>query len=478
MSVPAEVMLSEEVSKFYNDPLGHVHWSYPWGVAGTPLAEPPFDSIDTWQEDVLGELGQWCSEGQEGYFWSANASGHGIGKGALMAMLAKWFIDTRYMGKGVITANTGDQLSGKTWAELAFWHRMSMTKSLYEWAATKYYRIGFKDTWFVDAQTWSDKNSDAFSGLHARDVFMGFDEASGIPDEIWQAARGSMSTPGAIWIVFGNPVRGKGQFRECFHRFKNRWRRRQIDSRSAKFADNKWAAQVIEDYGVDSDISRVRVLGQFPYKDWGLFFDSQEISDAKDRDPTPREYEGYPRIMAIDSARGGANKNVIARRQGPKTWPFIKFDSKLKGPEFAAEVQLANDDFKADVILADAGGGYGWSLIDSAEQMGITILPIKGAAKSHNEKEYYNLRAEMYGLFRKWLHFGQIPNDQDLYLQMESLESGWAKKGEHIVIVIELKESMDVSPDEMDALALTFARKIELRTSKRARKRPPSNHIV
>lgn len=84
----------------------------------------------------------------------------------------------------------------------------------------------------------------------------------------------------------------------------------------------------------------------------------------------------------------------------------------------------------------------------------------------------------MYGLFRKWLHFGQIPNDQDLYLQMESLESGWAKKGEHIVIVIELKESMDVSPDEMDALALTFARKIELRTSKRARKRPPSNHIV
>jgi len=47
-------------------------------------------------------------------------------------------------------------------------------------------------------------------GTHERDVLMIFDEASAIPDPIWETAEGAMTTPGAIWIAFGTQPRIQG----------------------------------------------------------------------------------------------------------------------------------------------------------------------------------------------------------------------------------------------------------------------------
>ena len=62
---------------------------------------------------------------------------------------------------------------------------------------------GTPETWAVTAVPWRKEQPEAFAGLHARNVLVIFDEASAIADKIWETAEGAMTTPGAIWCVFG-----------------------------------------------------------------------------------------------------------------------------------------------------------------------------------------------------------------------------------------------------------------------------------
>ena len=90
--------------RYYDDPVGYVR-----DVIG---ADP-----DTWQSDVLNDV----VVDQR----SAVASGHGIGKTALIAWLIHWFMATRPDPQIVVTANTKNQLDSKTWRELAKWNKQA-----------------------------------------------------------------------------------------------------------------------------------------------------------------------------------------------------------------------------------------------------------------------------------------------------------------------------------------------------------------
>ena len=124
--------LCDLMSEFYADPLGHVLFSYPWGLPGPLEHREP----DPWQVGYLVELGQEVkARGFNGVdavepIRFSTASGHGIGKSAMVSWIIKWTMDTRPFCKGVVTATTAPQLRAKTWAELAKWHGMSVTK---EW---------------------------------------------------------------------------------------------------------------------------------------------------------------------------------------------------------------------------------------------------------------------------------------------------------------------------------------------------------
>src|SRR5690606_41437283 len=113
--------LARELSVYYADPLGFVLYVFPWGKKGTRLAEE--DGPDEWQIEVLDELGKAVREGQDVAdalpVLLAVASGHGIGKTALISWIILWFITTRDFPQIVVTAGKKDQLTSKTWRELA-----------------------------------------------------------------------------------------------------------------------------------------------------------------------------------------------------------------------------------------------------------------------------------------------------------------------------------------------------------------------
>ena len=173
----AELRLQADIFGFYDDPLGYALYVWPWGVKGTRLEEFP-DGPDAWQRDVMHYIRDEIRKDPEGFqIRDATASGHGIGKGALAAMLTHWFHATRWMPAGVTTANTQSQLRGKTMRELAIWNADAINSHWFQWTATRFQRVGYEASWYQDAVPNTEHNAQSFAGLHGTEVLVIFDEA-------------------------------------------------------------------------------------------------------------------------------------------------------------------------------------------------------------------------------------------------------------------------------------------------------------
>jgi hypothetical protein len=233
-----------------------------------------------------------------------------------------WAQSTLSDTRGIVTANTEGQLRTKTWPELAKWLALCANRHWFTYTATSLQsaRPGRDKTWRVDAITWSENNTEAIAGLHnkGKRAFALFDEASVIPEAVWETVEGALTDGGTelFWAAFGNPIRTTGRFRECFTggRFAHRWSSQQIDSRSVSMTNKAQIASWVKDYGEDSDFVRVRVRGVFPRAGTLQFIDSERIADAVARalEPDPTA----PLVMGVDIARQGADHSVIRFRRG------------------------------------------------------------------------------------------------------------------------------------------------------------------
>jgi hypothetical protein len=290
------------------DPYQFVLLCFPWGVAGTEL-ENHFGP-DAWQEKILKEIRDGLRTVDE-IIREAVASGYGVGKSALVSWIILWSMSTMTDCRGVVTANTETQLKTKTWAELAKWHRMFIGEHMFSITATSMYSSDPKHerTWRMDAVPWSEKNPQAFQGLHNKNkrLLLIFDEAADIADLIWEAAEGALtdSDTEIIWAVFGNPSFNNGRFRACFGRYSHRWKTHHVDGRKARMSNKKLYEEWAADHGVESDYFKTHVLGQFPDASSGQFISIKVAEDAasKERDIQPTVYD--PLIMGVDCARFG-----------------------------------------------------------------------------------------------------------------------------------------------------------------------------
>src|SRR3990167_1615475 len=217
---------------FWADPLGYVLYAFPWGQPGTPLEKFPHGP-DKWQREEFERLRQHLianairSEKGEDLlpYYLAVASGHGIGKSCFVAWLILFFMSVRPRCRGVVTANTGEQLETKTWPELSKWHRMAINRDWFRWTATKFTCVlpdekgqSQEENWFFKAALWSLENTEAFAGLHNADgvVVIINDEASTLPNELFEVEEGAMSDGEGFQFNFGNPTVNTGRFKACF----------------------------------------------------------------------------------------------------------------------------------------------------------------------------------------------------------------------------------------------------------------------
>lgn len=452
--------MAQDIGGFFADPLGFVLYAFRWGEEDL-IGE---DGPDEWQRDQLNKLGNGTLSTEEA-LRLAVASGHGIGKTALVAWIILWAMSTRPHLAGVVTANTGKQLNDKTWRELSLWHKRSINRHWFKWTATKFYQADNPDTWFVSAVPWSKERSEAFAGLHAEHVLMIFDEASAIDDAIWETAEGAMTTPGAIWCVFGNPTRNTGRFHSCFHRMKHRWRTSQIDSRTAKKANQTQLKQWVDDYGEDSDFVRIRVRGVFPRAGSCQLISSELVHDAMNRVLRPDVYEHAPLVFGVDVARFGDDQCALAKRKGLAVAEPLKTWRNLDTMTFAGLLAQEIERDKPAAVFVDEGA-MGAGVVDRLNQLGFrNIIPVNFGASAIDSQIYFNKRTEMWCLMRDWLQTQCcLPKDAELEVDLTGPEYGFSGDGSQLAL--EKKKDMKArglsSPDKGDALALTFAQPVAI----------------
>ena len=453
LTTNAKQQLAIDIGAFFHDPLSFVLYAFSWGEG--ELAE--HSGPDKWQAEILTDIGKGTISASEA-LRIAVASGHGIGKSALVAFIILWAMSTRPHLAGVVTANTGAQLSDKTWRELALWHKRAINKHWFKWTATKFYQIDHPETWFVSAIPWSKERPEAFAGLHAEHVLMLFDEASAIDSIIWETAEGAMTTPGAIWCAFGNPTRNSGAFHACFHKMRHRWNTRQIDSRTSKMANKAQLKQWVDDYGEDSDFVRIRVRGVFPRAGSCQLIPSDLVEAAVNRHLERESYQNAPLVMGVDCARFGDDQSVIASRQGLLLHPLKKFrniDTMTFAGLVAQEIERTNP-----VAVFLDQGGLGAGVVDRLHQLGFhMVIGVDFGGSALNKALYLNKRTEIWCLTRDWLKAQpSLPDDQELKDDLTGPE--YTFTGDKGQIALEKKSDMKKrglpSPDCGDAVALTF----------------------
>ena len=466
-----ELELADAVSQYYHDPLGFVMFAFEWGQ-GTLKG---FDGPDEWQRDILSTIGEQTRlRGFNGVdavtpVQLAVSSGHGIGKSALTAMLILWIMSTWPNCKGVVTANTGEQLKTKTMSELAKWHSRCITSHWFEMAAMSISHRAYPRTWRCDALTSREEASEGFAGLHAADSapFYIFDEASAIPEKIWEVAKGGLTDGEPFMFAFGNPTRNSGSFYECFRANSHRWITKQIDSRTARMTNKKLIQTWVDDYGEDSDFVRVRVRGMFPHGGDMQFIPSDVVFDAMKRGSG--QYLGDdPLICGIDMARGGDDNCMIVFRRGrdaksEKTYK-ISGEKSRDSMKVVSLLTMVLDRHKPDVSFIDKGA-MGGPVGDRLRQLGYHVIDVGFGDNAADVRHYKNRTAEMGARCRQWLlDGGAIPDDPQLESELISRDFGHNDKDQ---LVLERKKDMKkrlgVSPDWADALYLTFAEPVPKR---------------
>jgi hypothetical protein len=456
-----DLRLQQEIcEKYYFDPYGFVLAMFPWGQPGTRLSDE--EGPDKWQIEVMERLGESLRAGvsMEDALPTliAVASGHGIGKTACIAWILIWFLSTRDHPQVVVTAGKKEQLMGKTWRELAKWLKMAYNGHWFVWSATKIEHVLFPETWNAQAIAWSKHAPENFAGTHEKHVLVIFDEASAIDDVIWEVTDGAMTTPGAIWIAFGNPTKNSGRFFDCFNKLRKMWITMQVDSRTAKKANRRLLDSWVETYGEDSDFVKVRIRGVFPAAGDLQFIGNDIVQAAMEREVPDRLFKKYGKVLAVDVARHGSDQTVFCKRQGRKVFPFrrLRIKDLMK---IAALVAEEINDWQPDAVFIDATG-MGWGVVDRLHQMGYTqVIGIQTGEKAFAENRYFNRRAELWGAMKDFIASGaQLPDDRELETDLTGIEYGFDGKQRY---VLETKEDMKErgldSPDSADALALSFA---------------------
>lgn len=472
--------IASDLGRYSRNPLKCVRYSFPWGLAG-PLES---EELRDWQIDILGTIGKHLrSKFRFEPLKIAVASGHGIGKTALIAMISHWAMSTCEDCRVLVTANTEDQLTTKTWPEMVKWFNLSINRDWWDVSKTRITssQPGHQDTWRLDRETWSENNTEAFQGLHnkRKRIVLIFDEGSAIPKSVWDVAEGALTDEETeiVFLVFGNPTQNDTPFAACFGAQSHRWVTRHIDSRTVPGTNKAQIQRWLEDFGEDSDFFRVRVRGEFP-RAGGLQFIPQDlVAAARKRQCQPSGYK----IMSADIARSGFNQTVVGTRQGPVATILAKWRG-LSIPDQSGRIAQLIIEHEPRCIIID-GDGIGGAVADHLRMLlpkphtprrewpdtalarwfekhpWFTVQEFHGGYAPMDPFMYFNRRAEVWGLVKKWLEHGQIDDDPEL--ERDLTGPMYDTDNPKSVIQLERKEDMRNrgvdSPDCGDMLCMTFA---------------------
>jgi len=389
-------------------------------------------------------------------------SGHGVGKTAFESWIVLWWLLTRYPTKTAVTANSAHQLSDVLWTEIDRWARNMPQpfKDLLEFKADKIALRGASDS-FAVARTSRRENPEALAGFHSPNMLFIVEEASGVPNVIFETASGALSTPGAKIVMCGNPTRSDGYFYDAFHSDRERWHCITVSCEEGEYVDPKFIADMANKYGENSNVYRVRVLGEFPTQSDDVLVPLHLIEDATRRDveagpTTPVEW-------GLDVARYGGDRSALAKRQGNVLIEPIKTWQGKDLMELAGIVLAEYDSvpyrMRPSAIYVDAIG-LGAGLADRLRELDLPAVAIAVSESASLKNRFNKLRDELFWSAREWFEARDchMPVDDTLISELAGIRYKYLSTGKlKVESKDEMKKRGQRSPDVADAFVLTFA---------------------
>jgi hypothetical protein len=464
-----ETELEEAAARYYTDPKGFVYYAFPWGEPGELQDEA---GPDKWQAEFLDGIGAEVKANQQSgqpFPWKpirrAVSSGHGIGKSTMVAWLVNWIMVTRPRSVGTITANTFTQLETKTWAAITRWNALSIFSHWFDCTSKLLYAKSDRATWYCSPQSSKEENTEAFAGQHSKAAtsFYFFDEDSAIPEAVHKVAEGGLTDGEPMIFLFGNPTRNDGHFHSACFREGTRWNPTVVDSRDSRFTNKGIIAEWLQDYGEDSDFFRVRVMGRPPNASDAQFIDQGRVTAAQKRQVVVMPDE--PLVAGVDFAWGGSDDNVIRFRRGldARSIPSIRVKGEFTRDPGVMTTRLADilskdyDGHKIRMLFLDSAGIAG-PVAARLRSLGFANVQEVNFGADSPDVKYRYFRDYMWGQMKDWLLNAAIDKHPELEADLvgpgvrpDSRQRVWLESKEDMK-----KRGVD-SPDDGDALALTFA---------------------
>lgn len=397
-------------------------------------------------------------------------AGHGIGKDMICSLLIIWYLFCHYQAQVGATAPTSEQLNDILWKEISIWmgKMPGQLKDLFEWQSG-YIRVKEEpEKWFARARTARKEAPEAIAGLHGDHVLIIGDEASGIPDEIYRSAEGSMTGPNVLVILIGNGIRNTGYFYDTHHTDKANWQTFSFSSEESPVVEEGYIERMESKFGRESDEFKIRVAGGFPriegMDDQGLMplLASDQIVLAE-----PQNWVGK-KVMAVDPSGEGddmtvwvVRDNFQARVVATETTSSEKTIA-LKTLDLIRELGIDPGDVVIDNFGVGANVAKELLLLDHTAN----VNAMNWGQDADDDDLYLNMRAQCCFRAKEWFLRGGVVSGDELkrdllgYYYQNTL-SGKKK----IQDKPKMRKRLGRSPDRGDAMLMTFVGGIDLRGS-------------
>ena len=389
-------------------------------------------------------------------------SGHGTGKSTSASWAMLWYVLLRFPNKVVVTAPTSGRLFDALFAELKRWIN-ELPEQLKPMLTVKSDRVELAaapSEAFISARTSRAETPEALAGVHSENVLLVVDEASGVPEKVFEAAAGSMSGHAATTILLSNPTRSSGTFFESQTRLSGSYWTRRWSCVDSPLVSEEFVDEMRLRYGEESNAFRIRVLGEFPLADDDTIIPFHLVEAATQRDIELDE--DAQTVWGLDVARFGSDKTVLAKRQGNvitevNGWQgldLMQTVGRVKAEYDGLPSHLRPREIMVDVI------GMGGGVVDRLRELNVPVRGINVAESPSMGDTYTNLRAELWFKMRGWLEQrgAKLPKNEQLIAELTSIRYSFASSGK---MKAEGKDDMRKrglsSPDYADAVCLTLA---------------------
>ena len=400
---------------------------------------------------------------------TAVRSAHGLGKTRLAAYAVLWFLNAYPNSKVITTAPTWNQVEKQLWREIRAVYNKAQVPLGGKLLQTE---LSMDDEWF--AMGLSTDEPERFSGYHAENILVVFDEASGVSEEIYEAAEGYLTTHGGRMLLIGNPTQVSGQFYQAFHRERALWKCIHIsvfdspnftdedvpDSVKARLTTPAWVEDKKVKWGEGTPMYDVRVLGNFPSQSDNTVFSLSSVETAQANEIKHMRMID-PVVVACDVARFGSDETVISVRQGDRirlAAIYVGKDTQDTAGRVIAQAKkyAQRTEFFPQIVIDDDGVGGG--VTDAIRAQGFMVNPFRGGAKAIDSQEYVNAKSELWFQAAERITECDLDDDEQLAADLTCVQYKFDSRGRRVIEPkADVKKRLGRSPDRADSVLLTFA---------------------